>query len=186
MLVAQADGFLTTRVSTDNAALGSSSGDQPPQRRMTRGSITCGTHTTCSLPGVLPEWPAGTVMILSTGGEEPHAIPVSAALRAGPRRVLIGLAQGRESLARLRAGPRVALAILAEGDIALTAYGRARVVDEDLVEGVVAVEVEVERVQDHDRPTFVIEAGVRWRWTDPDAHARDAQVRAALERLARS
>jgi hypothetical protein len=136
------------------------------------------------VPGVLPQWPAGTVTILSTSGEEPHAIPVSAALRAGPDRVLIALAAGRESLARVRADPRVAIAILADGDIALTAYGRAHVIDGDFVEGVVAVEIEVERVQDHDRPTFVIETGVRWRWTDPGARARDTRVRAALERLA--
>jgi hypothetical protein len=138
----------------------------------------------CSVPRMLPNWPAGTVTILSTSGAEPHAIPVSAALRAGPHRVLIALAAGRESLARLLADPRVGLAILSERDVALTAYGNASVVQEDLVDGVVAVEIEVERVQNHGRDTFVIEAGVRWRWTDPVAQARDAEVRAALERLA--
>ena len=135
---------------------------------------------------VLPDWSAGTVTILSTTGEAPHAIPVSAALRAGPRRALIALAAGRESLARLRADPRVALAILAEGDVAVTAHGEARVVDEALVDGVVAVEIEVQRVQNHHRPAFAIEAGVRWRWTDSSAEARDAEVRAALQRLARA
>jgi hypothetical protein len=133
---------------------------------------------------VLPDWPAGTVAILSTKGETPHAIPVSAALRAGPRRALIALAAGRDSLARLRADPRVALAILAEGDVAVTAHGDAWVIDEALVEGVVAIEIEVQRVQNHHRPAFAIEAGVSWRWTDPGAEARDAQVRAALQRLA--
>ena len=123
--------------------------------------------------------------ILSTGGEAPHAIPVSAALRAGPRRVLLALADGRESLARIRADRRVALTILCAGDVALTVHGWATVVDEGLVEGVVAVELSVERVQDHNRPTFAIECGVSWRWTDPAASARDADVRAALERLAR-
>jgi len=125
------------------------------------------------------------VAILSTGGEEPHAIPVSTAWRAGPRRVLIALGAGRESLARLIADPRVGLTILCGGDVALTAYGRASVVDESLVDGVAAVEIHVERVQDHNRPTFAIEGGVSWRWTDPAAAARDAEVRAALERLAR-
>ncbi len=133
---------------------------------------------------MLPNWPAGTVTILSTHGAEPHAIPVSSAFRTGPDRVLIALAAGRESLARLLADPRVAVVIIADGDIALTAYGTARVVQEGLVDGVVAVEIDVERVQDHGRDTFVIEAGVRWRWTDPVAQARDAEVRAALERLA--
>ena len=134
---------------------------------------------------MLPDWPPGTVTILCTAGDSPHAIPVSAAVRAGPRRALIGLAATRGSLARLRADPRVSLAIVAEG-VAVTAYGRARVLEDDapLVEGVVAVEIEVERVTDHDRPTFEIESGVRWRWTDADADRRDAEVRAALARLA--
>jgi hypothetical protein len=132
---------------------------------------------------VLPDWPPGTVTILATAGETPHAIPVSAAIRAGPRHALIGLAASRGSVARLRADPRVALAIIAE-DVAVTAYGRARVLDGALAEGVVAVEIEVHDVQDHDRPTFAIEAGVRWRWTDPEAQRRDAEVQAALARLA--
>lgn len=132
---------------------------------------------------MLPDWPAGTVTILCTAGGTPHAIPVSAAMRAGPERALIALASTRESLARVRADPRVALAIVSE-NLAVTAYGRARVLDGELVEGVVAVEIEVERVQDHDRPTFAIEAGVRWRWTDEAASGRDAEVRAALAGLA--
>jgi len=133
---------------------------------------------------MLPEWPAGTVTILATAGDTPHAIPVSAAVRAGPSRVLIGLAETRGSLERLRADPRVSLAIVSE-NVAVTAYGRARVLEgEAVTEGVVAIEIGVERVQDHDRPTFAIESGVRWRWTDPDAERRDADVHAALARLA--
>jgi hypothetical protein len=132
---------------------------------------------------VLPDWPPGTVTILATAGDGPHAIPVSAAIRAGPLHALIGLAASRGSLARLRADPRVSLAIIAE-DVAVTAYGRARVLDQAPADGVVAVEIEVCDVQDHDRPTFAIEAGVRWRWTDPEAERRDAEVRAGLARLA--
>jgi Pyridoxamine 5'-phosphate oxidase len=138
-----------------------------------------------TVPDVLPDWPAGTVTILATGGEAPHAIPVSAAIRAAPRHVLIALASGRRSLTRLRADPRIALTIVAR-DAAVTAHGHARVVDEALAEGVVAVEIEVHEVQDHDRPTFAIEAGVQWRWTDPEAARRDADVHAALARLAAS
>ena len=108
------------------------------------------------------------VTILATAGETPHAIPVSAAIRAGPRHALIGLAGSRGSLARLRADPRVALTIIAAGRRGDRARARAGV-DEALVEGVVAVEIEVDDVQDHDRPTFAIEAGVRWRWTDAEA-----------------
>ncbi len=143
---------------------------------------------------MLPDWPAGTVTILATvaatatatatAGDPPHAIPVSAAVRAGPDRALIALAATRGSLARLRADPRVSLTIVCE-DTAVTAYGRARVLDDEpLAPGVIAVEIEVERVQDHDRPTFEIQSGVGWRWTDADAERRDAEVRAALARLA--
>jgi hypothetical protein len=126
------------------------------------------------------------VLILATGGPEPHAIPVSAAISPDPRRILLGLAPSRESLARLRAEPRVALVILADDDVAVTAYGAARVLTEDLPGGVVAVEIAVARVQDHNRCTFVIESGVGWRWTDDQAQRRDAEVREALAALARS
>ena len=132
---------------------------------------------------MLPHWPPGTVTILATAGDRPHAIPVSAAIRAGPRHALVGLAASRGSLGRLRADPRVSLVIVAS-DVAVTAHGRARVLDHPLAEGVVAVEIEVHEVQDHDRPTFAIEAGVRWRWTDAEAERRDAEVRAALVLLA--
>jgi hypothetical protein len=139
---------------------------------------------TSSFQTVLPEWPPGTVLILATAGDAPHAIPISAAVCAGPRRALVALGAGRGSLARLRADPPVSLTIVCE-DTAVTAYGLARVVDDEpIVDGVVAVEIEIDRVQDHGRPTFEIESGVRWRWTDPDAERRDAEVRAALGRLA--
>jgi hypothetical protein len=133
---------------------------------------------------VLPHWPEGTVLVLVTAGDHPHAVPISAAVRAGDRRVLLGLARGRGSLARLRADPRAALAINAAGDVAVTAYGSARVLEHELVEGVAAVELSVDRIQDHNRATFVIEDGVVWRWTDPEAEDRDRRVRDALLRVA--
>lgn len=133
---------------------------------------------------MLPQWPDGTVAILTTSGEWPHAIPVSTALRAGPDRILLALAAGRGSLARLLEQPRVALAILSAGDVAVTAYGTARVLDRNLADGVVAVEIAVDQVRSHRRPTFVIEGGVSWRWTDASAQERDGEVRAALGRLA--
>src|SRR5690349_7379658 len=129
----------------------------------------------------LPEWPQGTVTILSTGGGDPHAIPVSTAFRAGPRTVLLGLALGRESLARLRNDPACALTVLAAGDLAFTALGRAEVVKEG--ERIAAVRIAVERIQDHGTDRFVIEDGVRWRWTDEDAERADAAVREALHAL---
>ena len=129
----------------------------------------------------LPAWPDGTVATLVTQGEAPHAIPVSLILRTGPRELLVGLAPRREALARLRADPRAALTILAAGDHAFTAHGRA-VAFED-TEHVVAVRIAVHDIADHDHPTFAIDEGVRWRWTDPKAVERDAAARAALRGL---
>ena len=128
----------------------------------------------------LPDWPEGTVAVLSTGGGDPHAIPVSTAVRKGPRTVVLALALRRESLARLRAEPACALTVLAAG-LAFTAYGKATVVAE--TERVAAVRLDVESIQDHSQPTFAIEEGVRWRWTDGEAERADAAVREALRAL---
>jgi hypothetical protein len=133
----------------------------------------------------LPEWEDGTVAVLCTGGGAPHAIPVSAVVRAGPRRVLVGLAERRESLERLRRDPRCALTILTAPDVACTAHARAEVLADEVVEGVVAVALEVDAIQDHMQPRFAIEAGVAWRWTDHEARERDDSVRAKLSELAR-
>lgn len=137
-------------------------------------------------PDALPTWSPGTVAVLSTAGGEPHAIPVSTAVRADDRRVLIALARRRESLARLRADPRVALTLLTGEDIALTAHCRARVVADPLADNdrVCAVSLEVVRLQDHRQPRFLIDDGVSWHWTDPDAERQDAQIRGALAELA--
>jgi nitroimidazol reductase NimA-like FMN-containing flavoprotein (pyridoxamine 5'-phosphate oxidase superfamily) len=131
---------------------------------------------------VLPEWPDGTVATLSTGAGEPHAIPVSTIVRADDRTVLFVLARRRESLARLRADPRCALTILARG-VSVTALGRATVLDAEISERVVAVRLDVERVQDHAQDTFELLEGVRWRWTDPEADRIDAELRQALREL---
>jgi hypothetical protein len=137
-------------------------------------------------PAELPDWAPGTVAILSTGGGEPHAIPVSTGVRAGPRAVLLALGRGRESLSRLREDPRCALTLLGAGDVAITAIGHATVVADPLpgAEGVVAVRIGVERIQQHWQDAFTIEEGVRWRWNDAESEARDAEVRGALEALA--
>jgi hypothetical protein len=128
---------------------------------------------------VIPDWPPGTVAILVTAG--PHAIPVSTARRAGPAAVLLALGPSRGSLARLREDPRCALAVIATGT-AMTLRGRATEVGE--AAGTVAIRLDVEAVDDHAQPTFVIHGGVRWEWTDENAERRDAEVRAALDRLA--
>jgi hypothetical protein len=135
----------------------------------------------------LPEWEPGTVCVLSTGGGSPHAIPISTAVRAGPRRILLALAARRETLARLRREPRCALTVMAAGDVACTVHARAQVVEESLrgAEGVAAVALEVDAIQDHMQPRFAIAAGVAWSWTDAQALESDAAVRAALDELAR-
>lgn len=134
---------------------------------------------------VLPAWTPGTVAVLSTGGGPPHAIPVSTAVRAGDRRIILALARRRESLARLREDPRCALTILAKGDVAATALGRASIIEEPLsiADTIAAVAVDVETIQDHNQPRFEIKAGVCWRWTDPEAEARDDEIRRALAAL---
>jgi hypothetical protein len=130
----------------------------------------------------LPEWPEGTVATLVTQGDAPHAIPVSLIVRAGPREIVVGLSPRREALARLRADPRAALTILAAVDHALTALGRATGFEE--VGRVIAVRIAVERIADHNRPSYEIRDGVRWEWTDPVERERDAEARAALRSFA--
>jgi Pyridoxamine 5'-phosphate oxidase len=135
---------------------------------------------------MLPQWEPGAVAVLSTGAGPPHAIPVSTAVRAGPRTVVLALALRRESLARLRADPRCALTLIAGGDVAVTAHGRATIVEEPMAasDRVAAVRIDVESIQDHGQDSFEIDAGVRWHWTDPEAERLDREIRAALRRLA--
>ncbi|HZB76847.1 MAG TPA: hypothetical protein VE526_11530 [Solirubrobacteraceae bacterium] len=135
----------------------------------------------------LPDWSPGTVAILSTGGAPPHGIPVSTALRAGPRTVLLALALRRGSLARLREEPRCALTVLDGGDIAFTAHATAVIVQEPMAvsDRVAAVRLDVDAIQDHGQPRFTIDAGVRWHWTEARAERDDAVIRAALAALAR-
>ena len=134
----------------------------------------------------LPDWPPGTVAVLATAGAAPHAIPVSTAVRAGPRRVLLALARTRATLARLRVDPHCALTVLAGDDVAFTAHGRATIVEDPMAvaESVVAVAIDVDVIQSHADPRFAIAAGVAWRWVDPDAAARDAAIHEALRGLA--
>ena len=133
----------------------------------------------------LPDWPDATVAWLVTVGGGPHAIPVSTALRIGPREALLALGRRRDSLRRLREDPRVALGIIAPG-LALTAHGEAVVAADPLpgAENVAAVALAASRIQDHDSPTFALDDGVRWRWTDARAQEADARTRAALRDLA--
>lgn len=133
----------------------------------------------------LPEWPAGTVAILATAAQgRAHAIPVSTAIRAADDVVLLALGARRATLQHLRDEPRVALSLVAAG-LAVTVRGRASVAADPLPgTSVVAVRLDVDDVQDHADPRTAIEAGVAWRWTTGEARRRDAEVLAALRRLA--
>ena len=134
----------------------------------------------------LPEWPMRTIGVLVTTGHGPHAIPVSAPLRAGDRRILLSLHRTRGSLARLRERPEVALAVLAAGNVAFTARGQARIVQEQL-EGApdyAAVAIDVEHADDHRQPAFVVEAGVDRRWLDESERDALGERLRALARLA--
>lgn len=135
----------------------------------------------------LPAWEPGTVALLTTVDDAgaPHAIPVSTALRAGERTVVLALALTRGSLARLRERPRVALTVLTTG-VAVTAHGVATVVEEPLAESprVAAVRLDVDRVADHLTGAVALERPAVARWLDEEARARDASVHAGLRRLA--
>jgi hypothetical protein len=132
---------------------------------------------------MLPEWPPGTPAILVASGL--HAIPVSSYVRADSGRVVVALGSRRETLARLRADPAVAFCVLAEG-VAFTAYSKATVVSESMASapGNTAVELHVERVQDHlaDGRTEILD-GARWRWLDEEAAALQPRILAELKSL---
>lgn len=125
----------------------------------------------------LPDWPPGTAAILCVTG--PHPVPVSTAIRRGEQRVVLALGRRREALRRLREEPRCALCVLAEG-LAFTAYGEARVLSERLAaaDTVVAVELRVERAQDHlaDGRTEML-GGAPWRWREEAERGRAGTAR---------
>ena len=124
---------------------------------------------------MLPEWERGTPAVLIAAG--PHAIPVSTAVRRGDRRVVFALGRRRETLARLRADPSCALCVLGRG-VAFTAYGRAAVVRDELEAAPVsAVELTVERLQDHlaDGRTEMLD-GARYSWRDEVAAEAEPRI----------
>jgi oxalate decarboxylase len=139
-----------------------------------------------TLPMPLPEWPAGTIAVLSTVDAEPYAIPVTAPLRTGERRILISLKRTRKSLTRLRKHPQAALTILAKGDIAFTARGRAQVVQDPMVRApeFAAVALDVEDLEDHRSPGLAVDSGVSLDWTNEATHRFLQQHLDALRELA--
>jgi hypothetical protein len=122
----------------------------------------------CPTRKPLPEWPDRTVAVLSTENEEVHAIPITAPLRVGDRRILFRLKRCRESLARLREHPKVALTIFGKGNLAFTARGPAHVVQESMVvaPAFAAVAIDVENIDDHRQREFAVDSGVSLDWTN--------------------
>jgi hypothetical protein len=134
----------------------------------------------------LPEWPSRTIALLATLGQGPFAIPISTPLRARDRSILFALHRTRGSLVRLRESSQVALAVLTEGDIAFTARGRARIVEEPMTGApdYAAVELKVEHIDDHRQKEFRVDFGVGRRWIDEsDKRALGARFE-ALRKLA--
>jgi hypothetical protein len=131
---------------------------------------------------MLPEWEVGTPAVLIVAG--PHAIPVSTAIRRGDDRVVFALGRRRETLTRLRSEPGAALCVLGRG-VAFTAYGRASVVRDELeCAPVTAIELRVERVQDHlaDGRTEMLEAA-RYEWRDEEDVRSESRIREELARI---
>jgi hypothetical protein len=133
---------------------------------------------------VLPDWPRRTIAILSTLDDGPHAIPISAPVRAGDDRIRFSLRRDRDSVARIRKCPRVAITILAEGDVAFTARGRAHTLEELLTQpDYVAVELDVDAVDDHRQAAFGVTGGIDREWRDDaERDALGARVAALRDR----
>lgn len=138
---------------------------------------------------VLPEWPQDTIAVLVTAGPGLHAIPVSWPLRAGDHRILLSLRINRGSLARLRENGEVALVILGGDNVALTAYGTARIVADPMPEAddYVAVALDIDTIDDHRQGAFLVEAGIQRTVIDEAEldylRARFATLREISERL---
>ena len=102
--------------------------------------------------------------------------------------MLLALGRRRETLRRLREDSAVALLLMGRG-LAFTAHGRARVIAEELeaTDTVVAVELLVERVQDHlaDGRTEMLD-GARWRWRAEEHGEAEDVILAELRASSRS
>jgi hypothetical protein len=114
--------------------------------------------------GRLPVWPSRTVAVFSTMDKTPYAIPVTASLRADDRWILLTLRSSCQSLTRLRSHPQVALTILVQGDLALTAGGRAYVVQDPMIRSpaFAAVAIDVDEVENLQGRAVISGIGLDW------------------------
>lgn len=134
----------------------------------------------------IPALPGDLVAILATiGPAGPVAVPVSAIHRRDERALLVALSHRRATVARLRDDPRAALSLNGSG-FSLCVEGVARLAADPLpgAEFMVAFVIEARRAWDARGPVTEIDAGIRWRWTEPEAEDRHARVLAALAGLA--
>ena len=71
-------------------------------------------------------------------------------------------------MARLREHPNVALTIFATGNLAFTARGPARVVQEPMVSAptFAAIVIDVENIDDHRQRELVVDSGVSLDWAN--------------------
>ena len=150
--------------------------------------ILVASQQQCRKRKPLPEWPDKTIAVLSTENGEVHAIPITAPLRVGDRRILFRLKRCRESLARLREHPKVALTIFGKGDLAFTARGPAHVVQESMVvaPAFAAVAIEVENIDDHRQRDLVVDSGVSLDWTNERTQRLLQEHLSALREVAAS
>jgi oxalate decarboxylase len=135
----------------------------------------------------LPRWPSETIAVLTTlGDERPYAIPVTAPVRAGDRRILLALHHDRESLQRLRSRAEVALTILAAGNEAFTARGRASVIEDAMPgsPGWTAIAIDVTAIDDHRQGSVAVEEGIGVRWTTDEALTGAGERMAMLAAMA--
>ena len=135
----------------------------------------------------LPEWPASIIALLSKIDGGRCAIPVAAPVRAGDQHILVSLERTRGSLARLHVNPHVALTILTGGNCAFNALGRARIVQESMPDApnYVAVEIDVEEIDDHRSAGVVVESGVRVQFPDDAELSLLKRIDALRERTKR-
>ena len=150
--------------------------------------ILVASQQQCRKRKPLPEWPDKTIAVLSTENGEVHAIPITAPLRVGDRRIVFRLKRCRESLARLREHPKVALTIFAKGNLAFTARGPARIVQEPMLGAPMfaAVAIDVENIDDHRQRDFAVDSGVSLDWTNERTHRFVQEHLNALREVAAS
>ncbi len=124
--------------------------------------------------------------VLTTFRHAPHAIPVSAMLRADDSCIAFAMVRTRGALECLRTHAQVALTVVTEGDNAFTARGHARVVQEQIADarGYAAVALNVEHIDFHRQPAYRVESAVDRRWIDKANQREFDEVVGALRKIA--